>query len=80
MVVFVKYNFDKVINRRNTDSIKWKVEEDILPMWVADMDFETAPDIIDGIKERLEHGVFGYSYIPDEWYEVIINWWEEQSR
>ena len=53
-----KYDFDTVIDRRNTDSIKWNVAENVLPMWVADMDFRTAPEILDALKARLDHGIF----------------------
>lgn len=76
----MKYNFDKKINRKNTDSIKWNNlkenygSEDLLPMWVADMDFESPKEVIDALKERVEHGVFGYPYIGDEVYNSIINW------
>lgn len=49
-----------------------------LPMWVADMDFKTAPQIIDAISERVSHGVFGYSIIPDEWNDAYISWWDRR--
>ena len=54
------YNFDEPVNRRNTHSLKWDVKEQELPMWVADMDFQTAPEIQEAIRERAAHGVFGY--------------------
>ena len=76
--VKMKYDFDTVINRRGTDSVKWDVAENELPMWVADMDFRLAPEIENAIKKRLEHGVFGYSVIPDEWYEAYMNWWKSR--
>ena len=72
----MKYNFDEVIDRRNTNSLKWDISEGELPMWVADMDFKTAPEITEAIIKRAEHGVFGYSVIPDEWYDAYINWWK----
>ena len=72
----MKYDFDAVINRRGTDSVKWNVGKNELPMWVADMDFRLAPEIEKAIKKRMDHGVFGYSVIPDEWYEAYINWWK----
>ena len=53
------YQFDKPINRRGTLSMKWEVGESELPMWVADMDFETAPEIHEAIRKRAEHGVCG---------------------
>jgi cystathionine beta-lyase len=72
----MKYDFDAVINRRGTDSVKWNVGKNELPMWVADMDFRLAPEIEKAIKNRMDHGVFGYSVIPDEWYEAYTNWWK----
>ncbi len=69
------YDFDKVIDRRNTSSLKWDVAEGELPMWVADMDFETAPCIVDALKRRVEERIFGYGIIPDEWYEAYRGWW-----
>ncbi len=68
----MKYDFDTVINRKNTNSLKWDVKENELPMWVADMDFKTAPEIIASIQKRAEHGIFGYTIIPDEWYRAYI--------
>ncbi len=70
------YNFDRIIERRNTDSIKWDIEDNELPMWVADMDFQTAPEIVEAFSERLEHPVFGYCKLCDEWYDAYINWWK----
>lgn len=72
----MQYDFDKIINRRNTNSMKWNVGENELPMWVADMDFETAPEIQDAIKARAEHGCFGYADVPQEWYQAYIDWWK----
>jgi len=74
----MKYDFDTVINRRGTDSVKWNVGKNELPMWVADMDFRLAPEIEKAIKKRMDHGVFGYSVIPDEWYDAYMNWWKER--
>ncbi|MBO7127946.1 pyridoxal phosphate-dependent aminotransferase [bacterium] len=76
----MKYDFDTVINRRGTDSVKWNVGKNELPMWVADMDFRLAPEIEKAIKKRMDHGVFGYSVIPDEWYEAYMNWWRERHN
>lgn len=69
------YNFDKLTNRFNTSSLKWDVIETELPMWVADMDFEVAPKIVDSIKKRCDTPIFGYNIIPDSWYDAYINWW-----
>ena len=74
----MKYDFNSIVNRRNTGSYKWDVAEHELPMWVADMDFRTAPEIISAIMERAEHGIFGYSILPDEWYEAYIQWWKNR--
>ena len=61
----MKYDFNTYINRRDTDSLKWNVGENELPLWVADMDFRTAPEIMLALKQRMEHGIFGYSVIPE---------------
>lgn len=74
----MKYDFDSVINRRGTDSMKWNVGENELPMWVADMDFPAAPEIREALEERVSHGVFGYTEIPDEWYNAYISWWKSR--
>ena len=66
------YHFDEIIDRRNTNSLKWDVEEKELPMWVADMDFQTAPEIREAIEKRAEHGIFGYSIIPEEWQQAYV--------
>ena len=76
----MKYDFDTVYDRRNTDSIKWAVGEDELPMWVADMDFRTAPEVLDALKRRVEHGIFGYTDITDEWYAAYSGWWQAAAR
>ncbi|MDC7280559.1 pyridoxal phosphate-dependent aminotransferase [Butyrivibrio fibrisolvens] len=73
-----KYNFDAVVNRRGTDSMKWDVAENELPMWVADMDFQTAPEIIEALQKRVAEGVFGYTDVNDDWYEAYINWWKNR--
>ncbi len=74
------YNFDEPVNRRNTHSLKWDVKEQELPMWVADMDFQTAPEIQEAIRERAAHGVFGYSIVPEEWYQAYMGWWERRHH
>ena len=72
----MKYNFDKQISRRGTDSYKWDSaeSENVLPMWVADMDFRTAPAIVDALRRRVEHGIFGYTRVPDSYYEAVTGW------
>lgn len=76
----MKYNFDIAIDRRNSSSLKWDVNENELPMWVADMDFQTAPQIISAINNRVAHRVFGYSIVPDSWYKAICNWWNDRHN
>lgn len=70
------YHFDEIIDRCNTNSLKWDVEEKELPMWVADMDFQTAPEIREAIEKRAAHGVFGYSIIPEKWQQAYVDWWK----
>lgn len=75
----MKYDFDKIINRKNTNCYKWDTTKDgVLPMWVADMDFEVAPKIIESIIKKATHGVFGYTMIPNEYYNAEINWWKKR--
>lgn len=68
----MKYNFDRIIERRNTDSVKWRVfEEDVLPLWVADMDFSAPKPVIEALTKRVEHGIFGYAIDSQELKETI---------
>jgi cystathionine beta-lyase len=75
----MKYNFDEIIQRKNTNSVKWDLTKDpeVLPMWVADMDFKTAPEITQAISDKIADGVFGYSTIPENFNAAIIGWWRE---
>ena len=75
-----KYNFDELTNRRNTNSVKWNVEEDKLPMWIADMDFKTAPEIQAALEARVASGIYGYTEPGDDWYEAYINFFEERHH
>ena len=69
------FNFDQPIERRGTRSVKWDEEsQDVLPLWVADMDFATAPCIQNAITQRAMHPCYGYTLVPDEYYEAIIGW------
>ena len=70
--------FDKEINRRNTGSLKWQVTERELPMWVADMDFQTEEEVTKAIQDRASEGIFGYTVITDQWYEAYQNWWKKR--
>lgn len=75
----MKYNFDKVVNRKNTDCYKWDTTKDgVIPMWVADMDFEVAKPIVDSIIKRAKHPVFGYTMVPNEYFEAEISWWKKR--
>ena len=80
----MNYNFDEIINRNGTDSVKWDAVEsrwgrnDLIPMWVADMDFRTAPFVIEALRKRLEHEVLGYTFACKEWSESIVNWVKER--
>lgn len=76
----MEFQFDKRVDRRNTGSMKWDVAENELPMWVADMDFQTAPEITESIIERAKHGVFGYTVLTDEWYQTYQTWWKERHH
>ena len=75
-----KFDFDKLVERRGTGSYKWDVPEGELPMWVADMDFQTAPCVRAAIEKRAAHGVFGYNVVPEEWYEAYRGWWESRHH
>lgn len=76
----MKYNFDERYKRQGTSCVKWDFSEtyfqakDLLPMWVADMDFKTPPFIIDAVKKRAEHEIYGYTVRPDSYYTSIIDW------
>lgn len=78
----MKYDFDKQISRRGTDSYKWDSAESehVLPMWVADMDFPTAPAIVDALKKRIEHGIFGYTRVPESYYKVVTDWFSRRHN
>ena len=76
----MKYDFNTPVNRRETYSLKWDVKDGELPMWVADMDFQTAPEIREALSERVRHGVFGYSIVPEEWNQAYIGWWERRHH
>lgn len=72
----MRYDFDEVVPRRGTGSYKWDAQDepDMLPMWVADMDFRTAPVVVEALRKRVEHGVFGYTRVPDSYYEAVTDW------
>lgn len=74
------YDFDKIIQRRGTNCVKWDEvsDNDTIPMWVADMDFETAPCIMQALQERLQHGCFGYTFVPESYYDATIKWFQHR--
>ena len=78
----MKYDFDKVVPRRGTNSYKWDLvkQDDVIPLWVADMDFAVAPPIQEALRKRMEHPVFGYTLVPDSYYEAVINWFDRRHN
>ena len=73
------YDFDKIVSRETTNCAKWDtVEKGLLPMWVADMDFQSPPEVIAALKERAEHGIFGYSGGYGGWFEALMQWMEKR--
>lgn len=78
----MKYDFNTVTPRRGTCSYKWDTAEgkDLLPMWVADMDFRTAPAIIKALQDRVAHGIFGYTKVPEEYYRAVTSWFERRHN
>ena len=72
------YDFDQIIDRRGTHAAKWAGAEGELPMWIADMDFPTAPEIQAAIQARAAHGVYGYTDVPAAWYDAILGWWRDR--
>ena len=76
------FDFDKLINRRGTGCMKWDEtpHDDVLPMWVADMDFETAPCILQALQLRVAHGVFGYTHIDDSYFEAVKHWFATRHQ
>ncbi|MGE7185685.1 MalY/PatB family protein [Peribacillus sp. NPDC006672] len=82
----MKYNFDQEIRRLNTDCEKWDNIEnqfgvkDVIPMWVADMDFQSPQPIIEALKQRVEHGVYGYTLRPDSYMESIVSWLKRRHQ
>ena len=70
-----RYDFDTPVQRLHTDSMKWDIfrpeTKDLIPLWVADMDFKTAPEIVSALERRTAHGVYGYSFPSDTYYDAI---------
>ena len=76
------YNFDEIIDRKNTNSIKYDFAaergkpKDILPLWVADMDFRTPPSVIEALQKAVQHGIFGYSEVKEDYFHSVYNWYK----
>ena len=78
----MKYNFDEIIERRGTKSYNSDLvkEDGVMPRWGADMDCQTAPCIIEDLQKRVAHGIFGYTLVPDSYYEAIISWFSRRHQ
>ena len=84
----MKYDFDELIDRRGTGCVKWDERPDaavnpsldLIPLWVADMDFKAAPAILEAVRKRAEHGVFGYTVVEEDYYEAVISWFKRRHH
>ena len=78
----MKYDFDELVERRGTGCVKWDESplDDVIPLWVADMDFKAAPAIQEAIKKRAEHGVFGYTHVDETYYKAVISWFQRRHN
>ena len=78
----MKFNFDESIERRGTGCVKWdeNPDHDIIPLWVADMDFAVAPAIQEAIRKRAEHTIFGYTHVQDDYYDAVISWFQRRHQ
>ena len=82
----MKYEFNTIIDRHNTNSIKTDLAvrrgkpEDVLPLWVADMDFTTSPEILESLHKKVNHGIFGYSLADDAFYKAVKNWQKSEHN
>ncbi len=82
----MKYNFDEIIDRTGTSCVKWDFAEqyfeakDLLPMWVADMEFKTLDFIVDAVKKRAEHEIYGYTVRPDSYYKSMMHWIDQKHN
>ena len=76
------YNFDEIVERRGTNCVKWdeSPDDEVIPLWVADMDFKAAPAIQKAILERAEHGVFAYTLVNEDYYTAVINWFRRRHN
>lgn len=76
----MKYNFDSINNRVGTNSVKWDIHPDVIPLWVADMDFQVFPELKEALSKRVDEGIFGYTLVPESYYEAIINWFDRRHH
>ena len=87
----MKYDFDELVERRGTNCVKWDEEgpcqtddrcssKEMIPLWVADMDFKVAPAIQEAVRKQAEHGVFGYNIVPESYYEAVIAWFRRRHQ
>ena len=78
----MRYNFDEIIERRGTGCVKWDEmpSDDIIPLWVADMDFAVAPAIREAVRRRAEHPVFGYTHVQPDYYDAVISWFHHRHQ
>lgn len=77
LVKFMKSDFDTILNRRNSNSEKWDLYDDEIPMWVADMDFKVAPKVYEAVNKRAQHAIYGYPIVPDSYFDAFIKWWKK---
>lgn len=75
-----KYNFDASFNRKQSCSIRWNVNEGELPLDIADMDFMVMPEIENAVKARAEQACYGYTFVPDSYYQAYIRWWRDRHN
>lgn len=78
----MNYNFDLMTTRRGSHCVKWDecADSEIIPLWVADMDFEVAPAITEALRRRVEHKIFGYAIVEDSYYDAVINWYSRRHH
>lgn len=77
----MEHNFDKIVDRRHSGSYKWdSIPDGVLPLWVADMDFEVAPAIKAALARRVEHGIFGYTHVGDDYYDAVVSWFHRRHN
>lgn len=76
----MKYDFDELVDRRGTNSYKWDscADSDVIPLWVADMDFKTAPVIVEALQKRVSHAIFGYTKVPETYFKSVVEWFKKR--